>query len=48
MKKVIALVLALLMVFGLAACGNGGGEAPDKRFPRHRMDIWKPTCLHVT
>ena len=26
MKKVIALVLALIMVFGLAACGGGGGS----------------------
>ena len=25
MKKVLAIVLALVMVFGLAACGNGGG-----------------------
>ena len=25
-KKVLALVLALSMVFALAACGNGGGN----------------------
>ena len=26
MKKIVALLLALLMVFGFTACGNGGGE----------------------
>lgn len=42
MKKIVALLLALLMVFGLAACGtpsnntpaNNGGEAKELGFPK--------------
>ena len=30
MKKIIALLLALIMVFALVACGNGGGQTPGK------------------
>lgn len=29
MKKVLALILALLMTFSLVACGNGGGSSDD-------------------
>lgn len=30
MKKLMALILAMIMVFALAACGNSGGEASDE------------------
>ena len=33
MKRLFALLLALLMVVGLAACGNGGTEAPPAATP---------------
>ena len=44
MKKVIALVLALLMVFGLAACGNGGGgnNAAEAKWPDGDVTLFFP------
>ena len=44
MKKVIALVLALLMVFGLAACGNGGGgnNAAEAKWPSGDVTLFFP------
>ena len=46
MKKVIALVLALLMVFGLAACGsNGGGgnnQAETPKWPDGDVTLFFP------
>ena len=46
MKKVIALVLALLMVFGLAACGNGGGgnnnQAEAPKWPDGDVTLFFP------
>ncbi|MCR5009725.1 MAG: extracellular solute-binding protein [Clostridia bacterium] len=48
MKKVLAIVLALVMVFGLAACGNGGGNttpqnntADDKPLAgTYKIKVW--------
>ena len=40
MKKVIALLLALVMVFGLAACGGGGGNNSNNAAPAGE---WKPS-----
>jgi tripartite-type tricarboxylate transporter receptor subunit TctC len=46
MKKVIALVLALIMVFGLAACGNGGGsnnnQAEAPKWPDGDVTLFFP------
>ena len=46
MKKVIALVLALLMVFGLAACGNNGGgnnnQAEAPKWPDGDVTLFFP------
>ena len=33
MKKVIAIVMAALMIFALAACGNGGSTQPETTAP---------------
>ena len=33
MKRLLALMLALVMVFALAACGKDGGETPDNKEP---------------
>ncbi len=41
MKKVIALLLALIMVFGLVACGEGGGTADEGKFEWNgKKEVW--------
>ncbi len=43
MKKVIALVLALIMVFGLAACGGGGGNnSAEVKWPAGDVTLYFP------
>jgi predicted small lipoprotein YifL len=47
MKKIIALLLALVMVFALVACGNPGGNQPsgnpDPGKPSTPADPGKPS-----
>ena len=42
MKKVLALVLALCMVIGLAACGGGGNTAPANNTPANNSSNTTP------
>ena len=43
MKKIIALVLALCMVFTLCACGGGGGEAADSGEKVVKIGVFEPS-----
>jgi len=43
MKKIIALVLALCMVFTLCACGGGGGEATDSGEKVVKIGVFEPS-----
>ena len=45
MKRLLALMLALVMVFALAACGNNGGEEPSNGGEGTSTDAPKDTSL---
>lgn len=43
MKKIIAMLLALIMALGLVACGNGGGGADDDAKTVVYWSMWEST-----
>ena len=43
MKKIMALILALCMVFTLCACGGGGGEAADSGEKVVKIGVFEPS-----
>lgn len=44
MKKVLAMVLALAMVFALCACGNGGNNGGDSATYDKITLLWQSTA----
>ena len=48
MKKLLAIILAVIMVLSLAACGGGGAEPTKKpvTYPKHMGKLAEhPTCV---